>query len=377
MLNYWSGVRATEKQKNKTRISAKFICLLTMFVSLLAVLAIDLWLLRVWNQGQASFQLIYFEHILSSSLFLFHGGFCWLMGQSWRFSVLNFLMVLALGPLGVAGMLLTAMLYIRYRQTATPFETWYKQILPEQITPPEEMLIERLRIWSQESEDQHRELVPFTDILISGSIKEKETAIDLMVRNYHPIFARALRAALKDSCNAVRAHAVAAITKIEEMFLAETFLLERRKVHHPSDYDNLLALARHYDEHANSGLGDTDILLEHRHKAEKLYRYLHSERPEDAGILWELGRLLVRDNRMSEACDIFETALKISADVVEPMQRIWHWECLYDLRRFGQLREEIQRCPKPLSRKYDLPASLVESIDLWMNNDIKAGVQSE
>lgn len=377
MLNNRLSYFMEKIQGIKSRPAARNYCLLTMMLILLLVTELDLWLLSIWAEGELAFLLVLLPHFLASSLFLLHTVFCRLLDQGWGFSALTFLMVLVLGPLGAAGMVMSALFYIMYRSTATPFEIWYKEILPEQTTTPEEMLIERLRAWSQETEQQHRELVPFTDVLISGSISEKETAIDLMVRNYHPIFAHALRAALADSCNAVRAHAVAAITKIEEVFLAETLLLERLKNKHPNDFENLLALARHYDNHANAGLGDSASQIEYRHKAEALYRHLQELRPDDESIDWALGRLLVRDNRISEASDIFEGALKKSGGVVDPLQRIWHWECLYNLQRLTNLREEIRHHQRQIPAGSDLPQSLLDSIELWRNDKIDAEAITE
>ena len=347
-------------------------CSLSMYVTVISMMGFDVWLLAVWHAGQISFLQLLLMHFLACGIFPVQAVMCWWLRQPWWFGLLAFLLVLVFGPIGAAGMLLTAIIYTWSHESATPFEIWYKEILPEQMTSPDERVIEHLRIWGQESENQHRELVPFTDVLISGDIEEKQNAIDIMVRNFHPSFAPLLRGALSDPSNIIRTHAVAAITKIEDIFLDRTMSMERLITDSPDDFNNMHTLAMHYDEHANAGLSDDDTLIEYRKKAEKLYRRLHELRSDDENILWLLGRLLVRDNRMAEAADTFEKALKISADDVRLLQRVWYWECLYELRRITPLRKDIREHYKQVLSDSDLPDSLLESIELWMSDDIKS-----
>ena len=346
-------------------------CLLSMYITVISMMGFDVWLLAAWHVGQISFLQLLLMHFLACCIFPVQAAMCWWLRQPWWFGLLAFPLVLVFGPIGAAGMLLTATIYTWSHESATPFEIWYKEILPEQMTSPEERVIEHLRIWGQESEHQHRELVPFTDVLISGDVEEKQNAIDIMVRNFHPSFAPLLRGALSDSSNIIRTHAVAAIIRIEEIYLDRTISMERLTMDFPDDFDNVLTLAMHYDEHANAGLSDIDTLIEYRQKAEKLYRRLHELRSDDENILWLLGRLLVRNNHMAEAADTFEKALKISADDVRPLQRVWYWECLYELRRIVPLRNEIHKHYNQILSDPDLPDSLLESIELWMSDDIK------
>lgn len=331
------------------------------------ILSFDIGLLYFWGMGEISFLTVLFLHFVECSVLLIVAT---LQGkeQAW-FSLLAFPIVLALGPLGAAGILLSALLYSWYRKTATPFEVWYNEILPSQTTPPAERLMERLYVWNRKPEMQQDTLVHFIDIMKSGSRDEKQTVIDLMRNNFHPDFSPVLKGALGDACNIVRSHAVAAITKIEEAFQSETYKLERYIRDVPDDFDALLKLARHYDEYANSGLSDNDLLKSYRHKAEQLYCDLLEKCSEDVSIHWSLGRLLIRDGRFKEAADVIESALNIADDAVQPMQRIWYWECLYNLQRFTKLREEIHRHRLQVLENADLPQDLLDSIDLWADID--------
>jgi hypothetical protein len=342
-----------------------------MFLAVLLVLVVDIWLLWSWTNGEIAFLWVFVMHGLASGLFLMQSLTCWWLHRAWGFGLLTFPLVLVLGPIGAIGILLTALVFVFSRESATPFDTWYEEIFPEGMTPPEERMIEHLLIWGHEAEAQHHSLMPFSDVLVSGSVKEKQSAIDIMVRNYHPSFAAVLRSALNDPTNTIRAHAVAAITRIEEMYQDKTFLLERRRADHPDDFENTLNLAMHYDEHAHAGLSDQDTLVEHRLQAEKLYRQLHDLIGKNSSVLWLIGRLLLRDKRSDEALLVFEQALEISAGIAEPVQRIWYWECLYDLSHFSMLREQVCEYYEQVTCHPDLPQSLLESIELWAGGDVQ------
>lgn len=346
-------------------------CLLAMFLSVVIVLALDVWLLWLWTEGQSTFFKVFAIHCLASSLFLMQSAMCWWLHRAWGFGLLTFPLVLVLGPVGAVGILLTALVFVFSRESATPFDTWYEEILPEKMTPPEERMIEYLRLWGHEAEVQNRDLIPFTDILVSGSVKEKQSAIDIIVKNYHPLFSAVLRGALKDPVNTIRTHAVAAITRIEEMYQDKALLLEEKMVAHPDDAESILNLAKHFDEHANAGLSDVDTLAGYRLQAEKLYRQFHDLKATNTSVLWLLGRLLIRDERSREALLVFDEALKISGNVAKPQQRIWHWECLYDLRRFSILREQVQMHYEQVLIDPALPKPLLESIALWVRHENK------
>lgn len=340
-----------------------------LILILLIILWFDIGLLTLWGSDVLQFTVVFVLHSVVSSLLLII--FALRRTEGLWLALLAFPIVMALGPIGVAGLLFSGMLYRWYRKTATPFEVWYSEILPFQATSQTERLIERLRVWSQApaGENQQSVLVHFIDIMKSGSREEKQTAIDLMRNNYHSDFSSVLKDALGDSCNIVRSHAVAAITRIEESFQAEAYRLERLKQESPDDLNNILMLARHYDNYANSGLGDTDLLMEYRHKAEALYRHSLEFDSDNISTLWSLGRLLIRDKRIEDAIVVIEKALMLSNDVAEPMQRIWYWECLYNLHRFATLRAEIRHHGHELVNNADLPKSLQDSIALWADHD--------
>ena len=286
-------------------------------------------------------------------------------GRDRRLPWFGALAQLCLGPLGAAGLLLAAMFYAVMRRRATPFEEWYRSVLPDQISPPEEQLMERLRAWSEETRLGHHEPVPFVDILSTGSRADKQAAIALMARHYDPQFAPALRAALNDSDNAVRVQTASAITRVEEQFLARALVLERELERRPDDVGALWAVAQHYDAHASGGLSDPDAVVSQRRRAEQAYRRLMALEPGNGRAYWALGRLLVRAGRMREAARVFEQALSLPDAADHAGWRIWYCECLYCLKRYAELRREVSGRMSGLTEPGAVAPALADAVRLW------------
>jgi len=346
-------------------------CVVPMAGLALLTTAIDITTLWAWSNDSVPGYVGLLIHLFTSLLFLLFSFWLHRIKRSRLLASIAFPIVLVMGPVGSLGMLLTSLLYVWYRKRSTPFEVWYREILPEQTTPPEEHLIERLRIWGEEIKIQQHEPIPFVDVLATGSRAEKQSAITLIQRNFHPSFAPALKEALNDKDNAVRVQAASIITKMEEEFLANTLLLESRKESHPDDYENLIKLARHYDDYALAGLSSAETLVEYRQEAEKSYQQLLELRSNDPLLLWLWGRLLVRSERSDEATEIFEKALEITEDVADPLHRVWYWECLFNQSKYSKLREQIKRHFEQIPRDAVLPQAILDSIDLWIINDIQ------
>lgn len=344
-------------------------CILSVMFSTILVAMLQIFALWAWNAGFISMLAVLLTHIFCGLFFFGISRWYRRLNRDCSLADIACPIVIVLGFVGAMGIFLTSILYLWYRRKATPFEIWYREILPDRITPPEERLIERLMIWGEDADLQNREPIPFADILSSGGIAEKQYAITLMLRNFHPSFAPAFRQALADPDNAVRVQAASAITHIEEIFFAENLVLERRKSTHPNDTENLAKLAKHYDQHASAGLGGSETSNELRVKADLTYRELYEKQPENA-TLWLHGRLLVRSGRLDEATKIFEMALTEDNDNIGLLQRIWYWECLYEQHRYTELRARIAACREHITDETILPHELLDSIGLWKIEDI-------
>ena len=331
--------------------------------------SIQLLLLWGWSMGQLSGLLAFVLHGLCCTLVFALTRYYRAKSNKAPLIELLFLFLLVLGPVGALCLLLSAFLYLGYRRKATPFEKWYREIMPEYITQPEERLIERLMIWGEEAAYQHHDPVPFADILSAGNQAEKRAVLTLMLRNYHPSFAAVFLNALKDSDSAIRVQAASAITRIEENFLAENIILEGRQASHPDDLNNLLKLAQHYDERATAGLSDAKTLSGYRERAESLYQYMHEKQPKNTALLWSWGRLLIRAGKFTRAAQVFEKALVLTGDLASPLERVWYWECLYEQGRYAELRLEIKKHRNQIPKNSLLPRALVDSIALWARDD--------
>ena len=285
--------------------------------------------------------------------------------QDRRLAWFGALAVFFLGPIGAAGMLFGIVSYTFSIRRSTPFEFWYQNIVPEQISSPEEQLLERLRAWSDETHIGHYEPVPFMDILASGSRSDKQAVIALIARRYDPQFSPVLHNALNDPDSAIRVQTASAIASIEDYFLTRSLILERELEQRPDDTEILWKLASHYDAHACAGLCDSDTLATHRQYAEHAYQRLIELEPDNSRSRWALGRLLVRSGQPREAASIFEQSIALPDAPQFSLQRFWYWECLYCLKRYEDLRREVVEHVPEGSNMPALPPALQDVIELW------------
>ena len=105
----------------------------------------------------------------------------------------------------------------------------------------------------------------------------------------------------------------------------------------PERGDLMLALARHCDEYANSGLLDEERAQATRLDALRHYRsYLQTGAGSDQ-IDAMIIRLLVRLGRRDEVVALF--APLVAAGQASPKMLTWYAEALFELRRFSDLRK--------------------------------------
>lgn len=350
------------------------LCVLHGVLPLLLSLVADGTLMWMWHIGALSLLGQVLLHPFAAALTVISIGACKRDGLDERLPWLAFLTVMFLGPLGALGMIWAVLMYARFRRHATPFDVWYRTILPAQDVSRSEALVQRLRAWGQRDE-QSRKPVPFPEIMQGGTRADKQLAIALMSRNFNAAFAPAFKQALADDDNAVRVQAASAITHIEEQFLKASLRLEREVKRHPRSAVAWLDLARHYDEQANAGLADPDAIEAVRTKAAESYQQALSLDPENYDILWALGRLHVRTGDVEPAIAAFEKAFTLRAKVPSS-QRVWYWESLYRANRFTLLRDDVRAHLGDQTERLSLAPGVLDSVALWAGEEPSTEVTS-
>ena len=265
-----------------------------------------------------------------------------------------------MGPLGAFGVTVTMALTKLYGKSATPFEEWYASLFPEAQAQPAAGFWHR--VLSRGDLDQGS-VAPFSDILFFGSLAQKQELISLVAKNFRPVFSPVLRMALDDSNNAIRVHAASAITTIEDEFLKRTLDLSAAVRRRPGDPSTLLRLARLNDEYAVAGILDRDRERQSREQAREAYReYLRLE-PKDTEARTAIGRLLLIDRKYEEAANWLEESIRQD----EPQPLLLYMEALYNLGRFGDLRELVSARYSDLIQRGGMTLEAVETIKLWAN----------
>ena len=276
----------------------------------------------------------------------------------------------ALGPAGAAGTLVTIGLTRWYSRKAITFAEWYESLFPEPESQPVVEMLERIAASGLEAFEG--DLAAFADVLAFGSLEQKQELIALVSRRYRPVFAPILKKALNDANNAVRVQAATAISKLEHAFFARTVELERAAGRGGKRRAALLELARHYDDYSYAGILDASRADENRALALAAYRRYLEAWPDDAAARLAVGRLLLRSRRCEEAAAWLEESFRSGLEGAQA--HLYYMECLYETRRYAELREFSRPRRAGFESLSDFPAAAVEAVALWAGEGVPAEV---
>lgn len=286
---------------------------------------------------------------------------CWRLGGGGLPSlILLTLGTSLLGPLGPAGCLFTLAFYLATERNAPQFSEWYESLFPDD-DPAESGDIAR-QLMERVGQDGGS-VSPFLDVLSYGSRAQKQIAVAVMTRHFHPAFAPALRQALADSDNAVRVQAATAMATIEDRFVERAEELRAETEAHPDDPALVLGLARHHDDYAYTGLLDRQREEESQARALECYlRYL-DQMPQDVDARLAVGRLMLRLGRAQDAVGWMERCFEQGA--WSPAMVGWYMDALYRLGRYEGVRVFARRHYDELTRLDTYPIRLIETVRLW------------
>lgn len=265
------------------------------------------------------------------------------------------------GPLGAAGSMLVFLLRLAFPADTQSFEAWYSALFPEDEIEEEQRLASLLdRVAGQEGEVS---IGPLFDILSHGTRPQKQIAIAVMTRGFNPVFAPALRMALRDTDNAIRVQAATSMTTIENNFMKRAAALERAARAEPDSPEALKAVAQFNDDYAATGL--LDPLRERRSRRTALDTYLKYLKlvPGDGPARLAAARLLVRRKRYAVAAAVLERCERDG--LFTPNMAPWYMECLFHLRRHPELRRFARSHLGDVAQLDKFPIRVVEMVRLW------------
>lgn len=275
--------------------------------------------------------------------------------------------VVFLGPLGVAGACLSAVMRRAFAWRDRPFAEWYASLFPEE--PQDRVRALHDRVVQRGHGPRARVTVaPFSDVMALGTLQEKQAAIGLIAARFEPSFAPALRAALNDAEAAIRVQAASAVARIENRFLQRSMAIEERLTAKPDDPAILIEAARHHEAIATAGLLDEGRARQAAVEAVQLYRRLLSL--PDARQLMEdavtgAARMLLLVGEAEKAARLL-APVAARADAPATLLGL-HLEALFRLHRFVDLREFCLRLDA--AREARLPKPLREALRMWRSDD--------
>lgn len=255
-------------------------------------------------------------------------------GRINRFAMLLAVSGAFFGPLGPLGLAIITPLQVILRRRATPFEQWYSALFPDDQDDEDERLY-RLIASGRASNQALSGVDSFTDVMQHGSIEQKRAVLMLLARRFRPEFAPALKLALQDANPAIRVQAATAAAEIESKVTAQTLELEAQVQAAPGSFEHQLALARHYDAYAFSGLLDSGRANAGRRSALKHYGECLRHDPHNPDIRMAISRILVREGRHADAVDWLGE--RLDHDTTNRAMVGWYLECLFHLHRFDEI----------------------------------------
>jgi hypothetical protein len=268
-----------------------------------------------------------------------------------------------MGPLGAVGAGSSIILRWWFARRATPFEQWYSALFPTPEISPTRALYERI-VLRGGGPGLRSNVAPFTDVMVLGTVQQKQAVIGLIADEFRPAFAPALRSALNDTEPAIRVQAATASARIENRFLERALTLEEQRAAVPDNPDHLLALARHHETYALTGLLDAGRAQSERRQALDCYRRVAQLRPEHPGIAEAMGRLLLRLDQPAQALAYLEPLA--SGAMATPEMLAWYLEALYRLGQIDQLRRAARQHGARIAAS-TLPREIRESVELWVD----------
>jgi tetratricopeptide (TPR) repeat protein len=266
------------------------------------------------------------------------------------------------GPLAPILLLAVYPVYLRFRATATPFAVWYRQLFPE----GEPFLAAQLyqAIMRREvPRGDYSPVVSYMDVMSHGTIEQRIAVVATVVRNFRPVFAPVLKAALSDNNPEVRVQAATAIAKLTDDFVSRVQGLEASLERAPHDAPLMRSLARAYDEYAYTGILDQAIEQNNRLRALQLWLNYCELVPEDREASLAVGRLLMRLERHGLAAQWLERAFAEGRATRQAV--LWYMEVLFATGRTDALRAIAAQTVTDLAQDRTLSSKAVSAAQLW------------
>lgn len=253
-------------------------------------------------------------------------------------------------------------LYLRFRATATPFAQWYRQLFPEDEGALSAQLYQSI-VRRELPRGDYTPVVSYMDMISHGSVEQRIAVIATVARNFRPVFAPVLKAAVADANPEVRVQAATAIAKITDDFVGRVQALEIILARNSTDTKCMRELAKAYDAYAYTGILDDTLEQNNRVRALQLWLNYCELEPDDRDAMLAVGRLLMRLERHGLAAQWLEKAFAEGRATRQAV--LWYMEVLYAQGRTDALRALAAQTVTDLAQDRTLSPKAVSAAQLW------------
>ncbi len=279
-----------------------------------------------------------------------------------RFGPFLFLMTLTAGPFGAGIVFMAALVHERCAPGAVSPAEWIESLFERAPDRETDRLFERITFGLDDSQAADN-VEPFADILLGGTVMQKQMAIAKIARYFRPAFAPLLLQSARDPNAAVRVQAATALAKIERDFMNRYMKLENDLKDVADSNPAKLPLAELYDEYAHAGLLDEGSRHSLRLKAIGIYEACLTER-DDPTCRIRLARLYLRQDEAEKARDLLSPL--VLQETPPRGALLWYMEALFRLKNFKTLREFSDRYAPQLEKlTTDSDSEIQNLVNIW------------
>lgn len=334
----------------------------------LATLGAEAWLAAAFLRGSEPLGTLLLAHLAVAAALTAVAALLYRFGGRSPCFLLLVVATAGLGPLGALGSAVTAALRRAFSRRATPFAAWHAALFPTPEASPVQALYERL-VLRGAGPAERSTVAPFQEVLALGTVAQKHRVVTMISDHFRLPFVPSLQSALNNPEPAIRVQAATASARIEGGFLKRSMALQERLAAAPGDPEVLLALARHHDDYAGTGLLDPARERGEMRRALELYERVGRLGPVDREVSEATGRLLLRLGEPARALPHLEEGA--GGPDAPPSALALHLECLYRLGRLPALRA-LARRHRGLLADPATPAELRRFLTLWAGNEALA-----
>ena len=322
--------------KNENETKAPFI-VLAILLWLLETFIFLLFLIDVFNIFM--FLILHFIILL---IVLYFNYFSYKNQKDMCYPILLFLAQFGGGPFGLSWLLLQLLVQPLFFKFAQPAFVWLRDLFPEKIITSFEYIYLRIKSgWDDYG--QLKETTTFEDIFNHGNLAQKQAILDVIVKDFHPIYAPILLQGLNDPHNTVRIQSAAIVSKIESDFEEKIIDLETKYQESSHQPDLALELAEHYTTYTALDFLDSERKRELRSSAIHFYKEYLKYHPNDMKVLISIGSLLFHSHDYENFISWYKDYHHHFKSIPKIMQS-WYLESLYktqDYKEFSKSRKEF------------------------------------